>query len=305
MSNAHEERLRRGVQSEGMTSGTLRTTGSATVVEGAVRATEHALSRAGVTVLELRTPAETDRAAAVLREVWRSDQDPVPANLLRAVQQTGGYVFGAYGDTGRLLGVSLGLLARDHGAACLHSHITGVVAAGRRHGLGLALKQHQRLWALEHDLATITWTTDPLVRRNVAFNLHALGAQVAAYLPDHYGSMTDGLNEGDETDRFELRWDLLSDRAVRAAEGRLPLLDGAGLPAAVTDVGGLPVSTPQAGGSRVVALPADVEALRVNDHAAALAWRHAVRDAVAPALAEGAVVAGLTAAGALVLEATP
>ncbi|MCW2584531.1 MAG: hypothetical protein JWN55_47, partial [Frankiales bacterium] len=34
-------------------------------------------------------------------------------------------------------------------------------------------------------------------------------------------------------------------------------------------------------------------------------WRHAVRDAVAPALAEGAVVAGLTAAGALVLEATP
>ncbi len=237
---------------------------------------QRACALAGVTVLELRTPAETERGAALLREVWRSAESPVPANLLRTVQHTGGYVFGAYDDSGALLGVAMGLLSVDG----LHSHITGVVPAGQRRGLGFALKQHQRWWALDRGLTTITWTCDPLVRRNLVFNLHALGADVHAYLPDHYGAMTDGVNAGDESDRFELHWDLLSDRAVQAAEGRLPWVSG----------------------DRTVPLPEDIEALRLKDPVAARAWRHRVRDAVVPALADGAVVRGLDAEGALVLS---
>ncbi|MCU1602506.1 MAG: family N-acetyltransferase [Frankiales bacterium] len=237
---------------------------------------QRACALAGVTVLEMRTPAETERGAALLREVWRSSESPVPSNLLRTVQHTGGYVFGAYDDGGALLGVAMGLLSTDG----LHSHITGVVPAGQRRGLGFALKQHQRWWALDRGLATITWTCDPLVRRNLAFNLHALGADVHAYLPDHYGAMTDGVNAGDESDRFELHWDLLSDRAVQAAQGRLAWVAG----------------------ERTVPLPEDIEALRLKDPALARAWRFRVREGVVPALADGAVVLGLDPEGALVLS---
>ena len=246
-------------------------------LDAAAAAAERSSARAGVTVLELRTPAETERAAELLREVWRGPEMPVPANILRTVQHTGGYVFGAYDERGTLLATSMGLLA---GGSTLHSHITGVAPSGQRRGLGLALKQHQRWWALAHDLPVITWTCDPLVRRNVAFNLHALGAEVHAYLPDHYGAMTDGVNSGDDSDRFELRWDLAGPRATRAAEERLPWVSG----------------------PRTVPLPEDIEAVRRRDPAAARRWRRTVRESVVPALAAGAVVTGLDAHGALVLS---
>jgi predicted GNAT superfamily acetyltransferase len=248
-----------------------------TPVDAARTTAERACARAGVTVLELQKPAETERAAELLRAVWRGPELPVPANILRTVQHTGGYVFGAYDDSGALLAASMGLLASNR---TLHSHITGVVPNGQRRGLGIALKQHQRWWALANDLPVITWTCDPLVRRNVAFNLHALGAEVHAYLPDHYGNMTDGVNKGDESDRLELSWDLTSPRATAAAERRLPWVTG----------------------PRRVPLPEDIESLRAKDPAAARGWRLSVREALLPALASGAVITGLDSEGALVLS---
>lgn len=272
---------------------------SGTVLEAAALAVERAVRRAGVTILELRSAEATERAAELFREVWRGSERPVPANILRTVQHTGGYVHGAYDETGALVAASMGLLAKDG----LHSHITGVLPSGQRRGLGFALKQHQRWWALEHGYAVITWTCDPLVRRNVAFNLHALGATVVGYLPDHYGAMLDGVNKGDETDRFEVRWDLGSALAAAAAEHRLPWVDATGVPLAVAaDAGSLPVLTPVPGVPRQVQLPADIEALRQTDPAAGAAWRRAVRTSVVPALAEGAAISGLTSDGALVLE---
>jgi len=262
-------------------------------------AAARAVRRAGVIVLEVRTAADSDRAAELLREVWRGPQDPVPANLLRTVQHTGGYVYGAYDEAGSLLAVSMGLLASEG----LHSHITGVAPSGQRHGLGYALKQHQRTWALERGMTTITWTCDPLVRRNVGFNLHALGATVVHYLPDHYGAMDDGVNKGDESDRFELHWDLLGPSALQAGEGRIPFLDPADRRVAVAaGPTGLPVIQPVDGADRLIQLPPDIEALRRGDGAAGLAWRRAVREALVPALSGGATVLGLTSAGELVLE---
>ena len=258
---------------------------------------------AGMTILELSAPRETQRAAELLREIWGGAESPVPANLLLTVQHTGGYVFGVYDDAGVLVAVSLGLLASSGEKACLHSHITGVLPSGQRRGLGLALKQHQRLWALRRGLEAITWTCDPLVRRNVTFNLQALGAVVAGYLPDHYGKMSDGLNRGDASDRLELRWELSSSRATEAARGRLPAVPEADLPYAVrADEHGLPVLAPVATGSQLVQLPADIESLRRADPPAATAWRRALRTSLHPALSQGAVIHGLTAAGALVLE---
>ena len=269
----------------------------------AAAAADRAAHGAGVTILELGTPAEAERAAELLREVWRSTEMPVPANLLRTVQHTGGYVYGAYDHAGVLLAASMGLLASLPSGMGLHSHITGVLPVEQRRGLGLALKQHQRAWALDRGLNTITWTCDPLVRRNVAFNLHALGATITGYLPDHYGAMTDGVNNGDASDRFELHWNLLSDAATAAAEHRLPYLEADPIPVRLAaDAQGMPVTTEPSGPVVQVQLPSDIEALRRVDPAAARAWRYAVRDCLFPLISDGAIVRGLTSRGAMVLE---
>jgi predicted GNAT superfamily acetyltransferase len=254
--------------------------------------------RADVHLRELDEALETVRAAEVLQSVWGGSESVAPANWLRAVQHTGGYLFGAYDDAGVMLAVSIGLLS-SHG---LHSHITGVVPAGQRRGLGLALKQHQRAWCLDRGIATVTWTCDPLVRRNVAFNLHALGADIEEYLPDFYGPMADGVNRNDESDRFGFVWHLASPRAVEAERGRLPWLASSAPLAVEADADSRPVSHTLSGAARRVQLPADIEQLRRTDPEAGQAWRVAVREAVQAGLAGGAVITGLTAEGALVME---
>src|SRR6266542_3171738 len=102
------------------------------------------------------------------------------------------YVAGAMRDR-RMVGASVGFLHPAGGVFGLHSHITGVRAAARGRGAGFALKQHQRAWALARDLPVVTWTFDPLVRRNAFLNLVKLGAEVVEYLPDFYGPMGDGI----------------------------------------------------------------------------------------------------------------
>jgi len=253
--------------------------------------------RNGIHLRELADAAETVRGSQLLQTVWGGPETVAPANWLRTVQKTGGYVFGAYDDSGVLLGLSLGLLSTQG----LHSHITGVAPAGQRRGIGLALKQHQRAWSLEHGITTVTWTCDPLVRRNVAFNLHALGAAVDAYVPDYYGPMADGVNADDETDRLSFRWDLLGPTATAAQTARLPWR-ASQAPYAVSSADSLPVVHSVPGAERLVQLPDDVERLRRTEPEAARAWRIAVREAVLAALAGGASVTGLTADGALVLE---
>ncbi|HEX8006909.1 MAG TPA: hypothetical protein VF482_10830, partial [Trebonia sp.] len=69
---------------------------------------------------------------------------------------------------------------------------------------------------------------------------------------------------------------------------------------------GWPVSRTEAavspGHPLLLAVPADIERLRVSDPACAAAWRTALRAALAPAMAGGAQVTGFDKAGWYVLE---
>jgi predicted GNAT superfamily acetyltransferase len=211
-------------------------------------------------IRRLATPAAAARAAALFVAIW--DSDLTPANLVRALDHTGGYAYGAY-DGDALLAASVAFLGRDGEGLVLHSHVTGVAAAARGRGLGLAMKAHQREWALAGGIERVVWTFDPLVRRNAAFNIARLGALPVAYLADFYGPMDDGINRGDETDRLFVVWHLTAPPAGHAA-----------------------------GETRYVAVPEDVEALRRNDPAAARAWRYRVRDELGGALDAGWAVTG-------------
>lgn len=214
----------------------------------------------GVTIARLATAAEAALATRLLQEVWRTEAPPVHANLVRAVDHSGGYVFGAYDAGGTLVAASVAFLAGEPGDVYLYSHITGVLA--RRAGVGRAIKLHQRDWCLARGIDRVAWTYDPLVRRNAAFNITALGALPVEYLVDFYGPMDDGINRGDETDRLLVEWRLTARRGEPSGE------------------------------TRTVAVPDDVETLRQDDPAAARGWRLRVRDELGGALRDGWTVTG-------------
>lgn len=270
-------------------------TGSAleTATEQAAARAATAAARAGVRLLPLDTLGAVREAASLFAEVWQTaaSTPPLAAEVMRAVEHAGGYVVGAYLD-GRLVGASSGFLGLDGHAVVLHSHISGVNAPGR--GIGLALKLHQRAWALGHGISAITWTFDPLVRRNAWFNLGKLGAVGVEYLVDFYGPMTDGVNGGETSDRLFTRWDLTAPTPTREerSDGVVVLDERDGRPVIL--------QTPADESSTLlVRLPADVEALRRTAPDAARAWRSAVRETLVPAFADGWTARGITRDGCL------
>ncbi|MDH3008995.1 GNAT family N-acetyltransferase [Gordonia alkanivorans] len=245
-----------------------------------------------VEVRELSSPDELEELMRVFDDVWRPDptRRPVGIDMLRALSHSGNYVSGAFiGD--HLAGGSVAFLSAPAGEA-LHSHITGVSRRGRGHHVGYLLKMHQRKWALARGLTTITWTFDPLVARNAYFNITKLGAEPIHYYEDFYGELGDELGGGADSDRVLMSW---------ALHDELPgSLDGVGSVQALIAGGAVPViddsdrSRPVAHHERldpdatvVVALPRDVEAMRLSHPLDAARWRIVLRDAMSPLLLEG------------------
>lgn len=280
--------------------------------------------------------------------VWRTGPTgtPVTADMLRAMAKAGSYVCGAF-DGDELVGACFGFFGPPARRA-LHSHIAGVDRSVVGRSVGFALKLHQRAWAMQRGAEDITWTFDPLIRRNAHFNLAKLAASAVEYLPSFYGSMDDAINRADDTDRLLVRWRLSSYDVVAACERRgsafpAPRPGGASTPGAASPDGtapdgtasgaaapdgtapgaaapegslrtagarpvleaslsGRPIPHPIRGGTVLVGVPPDIEALRLSDPAVAADWRLALRDALGELMAEGARVTGFDRAGWYVVD---
>ena len=271
------------------------------LAESASATASSAADHAGVEIRLLDSVAEFEAASRLVAHIWSDDDPKAPAALLRALSHAGNFVAGAFSET-ELVGVSIGFFGRDNDHLHLHSHITGVDPRLQNRSLGFALKQFQRSWALAHGTSSIRWTADPLVRRNLYFNLCKLGATIVDYYPDFYGPLLDGVNGPGESDRVLLHWELASPRAVEAADQ--PPLEPVVRPGAVivapgTD--GFPVATPSSAETLLVSIPDDIVSLRSSDPGQADAWREAVRVAVSSALADGYRGEAITRDGWLLL----
>lgn len=257
-------------------------------------------------IAELSDVDDLRDLAELFAVVWgRPGEPPISSDVLKALAHSGNYVCGAYVDgklAGGLVGWFGGVPPHD---LHLHSHILGVIAGYEAHGLGFELKQHQRRWCLDRGVKVIEWTTDPLVRRNVYFNVTKLGAQATEYLTNIYGVMTDGINAGEESDRLLISWRLESSAAGAGAEPKLDELIRAGAVTALS-VGpsGEPVVTAAAPVARVLLcqVPDDIVALRRRDPDLARAWRTALRQTLGDAIGAGYEVSGATRSGWYVLE---
>ncbi|HZD38664.1 MAG TPA: GNAT family N-acetyltransferase [Actinomycetes bacterium] len=272
---------------------------------------EAAARQAGVEVANLHDIGEMTEVVELFIEVWRTSRSAAPCtpSLLRALAHSGAYVSGARAR-GRLVGASAGFLHPAGDGLGLYSHITGVRDDAQARGVGMALKHHQRAWALARDLPVVTWTFDPLVRRNAFFNLVKLGAEIVEYLPDFYGRMDDAINAGDETDRCLVSWRLGSQRAVAASRGAdlEPELgasrrDGARV-LLERDAAGEPVTREADPGARalLIQVPGDIVAVRAADPDLALRWRRALRAVMGEALDRGLAATGITRSGWYLLE---
>ena len=198
----------------------------------------------------------------------------VSADFLMALSHAGGYVSGAFTstDSGEIMvACSFGMLAQHRGDWCLHSHITGVSPTLQNSGLGTAMKNHQKQWALDAGLTAITWTFDPLVRRNAWFNIERLGANAVEFHINFYGPLNDEINGDDETDRLLARWNIDSPRARK------------------TDSDAIFIETPE-----------DIVQLRRTDPDAARAWRLKIRHELSKAFTTHEVT-GFTSEGSYTL----
>lgn len=282
------------------------------VRQAAERVAHQAADAAGVVLREVHDPDELRGVSALFDTVWGRAGDAgavLSPEALGAIGHAGGQVTAALRD-GRLVGATAAFHGRDADATpFLHSHVTGVLDEVTTRGIGAALKWHQRAWCLARDLTEVRWTFDPLVRRNVAFNLVRLGAQVDRYMADAYGRMPDARNLGLPTDRLLARWPLTSRRVEAAGGGRtaspdVDALRRTGAEVALDVAGdGTPHVTVTAARRRLVRIPDDIETLRRTDPDLATAWSAAVRTTLGAALDAGARLTGATRDGWLVVAA--
>lgn len=235
------------------------------------------------------------------KRVWEMPdyRDVVPANLLSTAIKNGGLLVGAF-DGATMVGFAFGFLGSEmpHGLHSLKhtSHMLAVLPGARTRGLGARLKWYQRAQALNQGLDRMTWTYDPLQAINAQLNLVRLGVIARRYYRDVYGAMTDALNVGVASDRFEVEWFLTNPR-VTAREHTPPLAGdypGSTLLFATTrDADGLVRITGQSEPvtkTMLVEIPADFNRMKTVNRELAVEWRARTRAAFERMFALGYVV---------------
>ena len=224
-----------------------------------------------IKIKPLITIEDQDLGRAVFDHTWAKDAGTeITPNLLQAMVHSGAYLSGAFIGAD-CVGAAFAFPATT-GGLHLHSHMTAVIENHRDKGIGYLLKIDQWHWAKKNDYKEITWTFDPLVKRNAKLNLLKLGADVSAYYPNFYGDMPDALNAGDESDRLLASWKVQGDAPISRQE--------------IISVESSDI---------LIEIPEDIVAIRESDLVENLRWRHKVREQFTEALDKGGQVIGFSA----------
>ena len=194
----------------------------------------------------------------------------ITPNLLQAMTHSGSYLSGAFIDD-KIVGAAFAFPATNDGLH-LHSHMTAVLPEFRDKGVGYALKIDQWNWAKKQKYPYLSWTFDPLVRRNAKLNIVKLGVDISAYHSNFYGDMPDALNAGDESDRLMVSWSTAID-APKARE----------------------LITHPKPGDILIKIPEDIVAIRSKNQSESMKWRRQVRDQFLAAFGKNGKVVGFSA----------
>ena len=206
----------------------------------------------------------------IFDSTWIISGTEITSNLLKAMVHTGSYLSGAFIDN-KIVGAAFAFPATN-GGLHLHSHMTAVLPEFRDKGVGYALKIDQWGWAKKNSYSHLSWTYDPLVRRNARLNIAKLGVDISAYHPNFYGDMPDALNAGDESDRLMVSWrtDVDAPRARELITNPEP-----------SDI--------------LIEIPEDIVAIRSKNQNESMKWRRQVREQFMAAFEKNGKVIGFSA----------
>jgi predicted GNAT superfamily acetyltransferase len=269
------------------------------------------VGRASISIRPLKAWDEYLAAEWLQREVWQMPdwRDVVPANLMVTVNKNAGLTLGAFAPDGRLIGLAFGFSGmeeRDGRMKLKHcSHMLAVLPEYRSQEIGIRLKFAQREFVLAQGIDLMTWTYDPLQARNANLNLIHLGAIARRYVENAYGEMTDGLNAGIASDRFQAEWWLNSSRVQSSAAGQPPRFEWDELARAGArpvfetrlDAEGLPRverTNEWSGETLLVEIPASISAVKTSSLELAREWRARTRAVFQSAFAGGYAAIGFT-----------
>ena len=271
----------------------------ARAVEEATRTADETAAAAGVRLEMAGDEAAAREVTGVLGRVWNEspDSEPLPSELAWAMAHAGNYVSLARDAAGQVVAGAVGFRGADGEGALLHSHIVGVLGSHQGSGVGLAVKHHQRAWALGAGIDRMTWTFDPLVARNAYFNVMKLGARITRYYVDFYGAMGDDINVGDESDRCVATWWLLDPKPTGPVDSAAAV--------EVLSVGPdlRPVVLEHADKTSLwlASLPTDAVAVRRDNPEIALQWRLSLREVLGGALGDSRPILGVTRSAAYLI----
>ena len=224
-----------------------------------------------IKVNKMSSLTELDLARSIFDKTWNPDQgSEITPNLLQAMVHSGSYLSGAFIDN-KIVGAAFAFPATNSGLH-LHSHMTAVLPEFRDKGVGYALKINQWNWAKKNKYSNLSWTFDPLVRRNAKLNIVKLGVDVSDYYPNFYGDMPDALNAGDESDRLMVSWST----DIDAPEAREL------------------ITNPETG-DILIEIPEDIVAIRSKNQSESMKWRRQVREQFMAAFEKNGKVVGFSA----------
>ena len=223
-----------------------------------------------IQVRELDNLQDQDFGRNIFDITWSMDAGTeITPNLLQAMVHSGSYLSGAFIDN-KIVGAAFAFPATN-GGLHLHSHMTAVLPEYRDKGVGYALKIDQWNWAKKQNYSYLSWTFDPLVRRNAKLNIAKLGVDISAYFPNFYGDMPDALNAGDESDRLMVSWRTDID-APKARE----------------------LITKPETGDILIEIPEDIVAIRSKNQSESMKWRRQVREQFMAAFEKNGKVIGFS-----------
>jgi predicted GNAT superfamily acetyltransferase len=224
-----------------------------------------------IQVRELKSLQDQDSGRKIFDLTWALDAGTeITPNLLQAMVHSGSYLSGAFIDN-KIVGAAFAFPATN-GGLHLHSHMTAVLPEFRDKGVGYVLKIDQWNWAKKKNYSHLSWTFDPLVRRNAKLNIAKLGVDISAYHPNFYGDMPDALNAGDESDRLMVSWRTDID-APKARE----------------------LITKPETGDILIEIPEDIVAIRSKNQSESMKWRRQVREQFLAAFEKNGKVVGFSA----------
>ncbi len=225
--------------------------------------------------------------------VWgMPPEDLVPVNMLAILPDTGGTVLVAYREelgfnADGWLGFAISAGSRS---GVLVSHMLGVREEQRgARDLGWHLKLLQGYEALRSGHRSAIWTYDPMRGANARLNIEKLGATVRELTLDKYGVLRSELYGNVRSDRFTTHWDLVS----ATTHGRLEEVRTGRYSGLAPDaIRAIPEITAEHAGDLARSappmvryqIPADIDALMIQDAQLAHTWRNEMRDALTPFL---------------------